>query len=406
MLPLPAAVLADAVVLVVDDQPVNVTLLERVLERAGIGRVVGITDARLAIEQYRAVKPDLILLDLHMPHLDGIEVLTALLAEMGPDSYTPVVVLTADTTLEAKQRALAAGAKDFVTKPFEQTEVLLRVKNLLETRALHVALVQHNARLEAELHERAEQERQLAELHAQRLARVRAVLDAGAVTMVFQPIFDVRTSTVAGFESLARFVQPPQRPPNEWFAEAAAVGLGADLELLAVGEALTILPDLADDAYLSVNVSPNTTLDPRLAQMLLPVASRIVLELTEHDQVDEYESLVDALDRFRAAGVRIAVDDAGSGYASLRHILRLKPDVIKLDIDLTRAIDRDPVRRALAAALVTFAEKIDAVIVAEGIETAAELDALRELGVNYGQGYHLARPGPVPGAVRQAAALR
>lgn len=91
-----------------------------------------------------------------------------------------------------------------------------------------------------------------------------------------------------------------------------------------------------------------------------------------------------------------AVDDAGSGYASLRHILRLKPDIIKLDIDLTRAIDLDPARRALAAALVTFADKIGAIIVAEGIETASELDTLRELGVTYGQGYHLARPGPLP----------
>lgn len=393
---IPTAALAEAVVLVVDDQPVNVTLLERLLERAGVGRVVGITDPRLAVEHYRTLAPDLILLDLHMPHLDGVAVLEALLREMGPEAYTPVLVLTADTTLEAKERALAAGAKDFVTKPFEQSEVLLRVKNLLETRALHVTLLHHNAMLEAELSETAERERRLAELHALRLTRIRDALDAGAVTMLFQPIFDVTTSSIVGFESLARFSQLPQRPPNEWFTEAAVVGLGADLELLAVGAAVAALPELGENAYLSVNVSPNTALDTRLDDLLGPVASRIVLELTEHDQVDEYDRLLDRLDHFRRTGVRIAVDDAGSGYASLRHILRLKPDIIKLDIDLTRAIDLDPARRALAAALVTFADKIGAVIVAEGIETASELDTLRELGVTYGQGYHLARPGPLP----------
>ena len=124
--------------------------------------------------------------------------------------------------------------------------------------------------------------------------------------------------------------------------------------------------------------------------------SRIVLELTEHTRIDDYPALLEALDELRQHGVRIAVDDAGAGYAGLQQILGLRPDIIKLDVDLTRGIDTDPVRRALAACLVRFGEDTNSVIVAEGIETAAELETLRQLGVPWGQGYLLARPGPLP----------
>lgn len=387
--------LADAVVLVVDDNENNVLLLERLLNRIGIGRVVGITDPRETVTQYQTIAPDLILLDLHMPHLDGVAVLEQLGIVMPKGSFTPVLVLTADATLDAKQRALAAGAKDFVTKPFEQTEVLLRVKNLLETRALHVALQRHNAELEARLAEAAERERRLAREHEERRARVQRVLDCQDITMVFQPIVELLTSRVVGVEALARFPARPQRRPDEWFTEAAAVGMGSDLELLAVSTAVAHLDQLPADTYLSVNVSPLTALDPQLTQIIRSRAARIVLELTEHAPVDQYDHLLAALAELRNAGMRIAVDDAGSGYASLQHILRLDPDIIKLDIELIRSIGADPARQSLAAALVMFGDKIDATIIAEGIETDAELRTLRRLQVPYGQGYHLARPEPL-----------
>jgi EAL domain-containing protein (putative c-di-GMP-specific phosphodiesterase class I) len=387
---------AASVVLVVDDNENNVLLLERLLTRIGVGRVVGITDPRETVTQYHAIQPDLILLDLHMPHLDGVAVLEQLGIVIPKGSFTPVLVLTADATLDAKQRALAAGAKDFVTKPFEQTEVLLRVKNLLETRALHVALQRHNAELEGQLAKVAERERRLAGEQAARRARVQELLDLEAITMVFQPIVDLLTSRVVGVEALARFSAQPHRPPDEWFAEAAVAGLGIDLELLAVSVAVAHLDQLPDDTYLSVNVSPRTALDARLAETVGAAAARIVLELTEHAAVDQYDDLLAALAELRGAGMRIAVDDAGSGYASLQHILRLSPDIIKLDIDLIRSINADPARQSLAAALVMFGGKIGATITAEGIETAEELHTLRRLDVPCGQGYHLGRPGPLP----------
>lgn len=124
-------------------------------------------------------------------------------------------------------------------------------------------------------------------------------------------------------------------------------------------------------------------------------ANRIILEVTEHAAIEAYEQLGAALSVFRQRGLRVAVDDAGAGYASFRHILRLRPDIIKLDMALTRDIDQDPARRALASALITFAGNTRSTIVAEGVETAAELHTLQQLGVTAAQGYYLGRPTPL-----------
>jgi EAL domain-containing protein (putative c-di-GMP-specific phosphodiesterase class I) len=355
-----------------------------------------VTDPRQAVDTYLAAQPDLILLDLHMPHMDGLAVFEALKAANPVDAFVPVIVLTADSTVDAKNQALAAGAKDFLTKPFEQTEVLLRVNNLLETRALHLALQRHNSELQQEISRRAAEEQRSADQRAWRESRLRRVLDGDGLTMVFQPIVDIGTGQLAGFEALARFDGPPQRPPDQWFADAADLGLAAELEIFAIQAAIASLNDLPRHAYLSINVSPTTALDPRLATILEPAADRLVVELTEHAKVTEYETLLAALGTFSDMGARVAVDDAGAGYSSFQHILRLRPHMIKLDIELTRGIDDDPARRALGIALVQFARDIDAAVTAEGIEHDSELDALRNIGVDYGQGYLLGRPAPLP----------
>ena len=384
--------LAEAVILIVDDQEPNVMLLQRMLEHAGARHVVGVTDAVDAVRRYKDIRPDLVLLDLHMPQMDGIAALEAMRASDPPGAYVPVVVLTADGTLEARYKALAAGAKDYLTKPFEHAEVLLRVRNLLETRWMHVYLQMQNASLEDEIRESIEAKHRQAEDYHQRLTRIEDVLDNEDIEIIFQPIIDLTTSSLAGHEALARFGAAPVRPPNEWFAEAEGVGLGGPLEMLAVRSALQQVDHLPDHTYVSINVAPATAIHPELAELLEPYHDRVVVELTEHDQVEQYDQLRAALERLRRAGIRIAIDDAGSGYASLKHILRLNPDIIKLDIDLTRDIHRDRARRALAAALVAFADSIGASITAEGIETVDELDTVRELGISCGQGYYLGRP--------------
>jgi EAL domain-containing protein (putative c-di-GMP-specific phosphodiesterase class I)/CheY-like chemotaxis protein len=387
----------DATVLIVDDEPVNVALLERLLRWAGIGDVHAVTDPRQAVERCLQVRPDLVLLDLHMPHMDGLAVLTALRATLPADGFLPVLVLTADVTTEARDRALDAGANDFLTKPFDRTEVVLRVRNLLETRALYADVQRHNTALRADLVRRTEAERRGAEDRRQRAARIREVLAGDGLTMVFQPVADLRSGTVLGVEALARFSAQPRRPPNEWFDEATTLGLGPELELTAVRAALVHFDEVPPEGFLALNISPGTATAPELVELLSGVPSeRVVLELTEHARVNDYDVLLAALQPLRDRGVRIAVDDAGAGYAGLQHVLRLQPEVLKLDIALTRGIDTDPARRALATALVSFASEIRATIIAEGIETAAELATLRGLSVPWGQGYHLARPGTLP----------
>lgn len=225
-----------------------------------------------------------------------------------------------------------------------------------------------------------------------------SLLAPGSLRIVVQPIVDVRVGRPCGFEALSRFTGPDggSRRPDHVFAEAARQGLGQRFEVAASSSALGLLPELPGDAYLSVNLSAARLSEPECLELLRGAeAGRVVLELTEHEAVDDYDEVVDVLADLRACGLRLAIDDVGAGFSSLRHILRLRPDVIKLDISLTRSLDADPARRALVAAFVAFSAEIDASLVAEGVETAQERAALEELGVHLMQGYLLGRPAPV-----------
>jgi len=389
-------IVEQASIVVVDDTPSNVTLLEQVLHSVGAKHVRGFTDPRDALGACRASRPDLALVDLHMPHHDAPSFIAELHAILPADAFVPVIVLTADMTRDARQRVLAAGAKDFLTKPFDVTEVVLRVGNLLETVALHRRLEEHNHALRTRIEAHAALERDASAALRRRHQRLDDVLATGALAMVYQPIVAIDDSTVVGAEALARFATEPPRPPNEWFDEAAALGRDIELELAAIDMAIAGLDRLPAHAFLSVNASPTTVRSAGLHDLLSRTdAERVVIEITEHQRIDDYEPVQNALQQLRTIGVRVAVDDTGAGYASLTHILRLQADILKLDIGLTRGIDHDPVRRSLAAALVAFAHDTGAHIVAEGVETAAELDELRTLGVTWAQGYHLARPSPL-----------
>jgi EAL domain-containing protein (putative c-di-GMP-specific phosphodiesterase class I) len=219
----------------------------------------------------------------------------------------------------------------------------------------------------------------------------------GGMNIVFQPVVDLRRGVIAGAEALARFAVAPVRPPDVWFGEAWDVDLGVELELYAIGRALASFRELPEGSHLAINASPATLVSPLLDAVLEGVPGhRLIVELTEHAQVDDYRNVKAAIASLRLRGIRLAIDDAGAGFSSLQHILHLRPDLIKLDRSLTQGIDADPVRYALAAALVTFASSLDAAICAEGIEKDAELAALQHLGIAYGQGYFLGRPLPLP----------
>ncbi len=229
--------------------------------------------------------------------------------------------------------------------------------------------------------------------------RIHSAMQGDAFAMVYQPIYKIDEHRIVGFESLARFSVEPRRTPDVWFGEAAQVGLGAKLEIEAASRAFRAIPKLAGDPYVAINLSPDTIMDPAFMALFadLPL-ERVVLEITEHAAINFYSGVVAAMRSLRDRGLRIAVDDAGAGYSSFRHILSLAPDIIKLDMSIVRNIDADNSRRALAAALMGFARATGSKVVAEGVETASELSVLRELGINKAQGYLLGKPMPIDGA--------
>ncbi len=213
--------------------------------------------------------------------------------------------------------------------------------------------------------------------------------------IVYQPIVEIASTRIVGVEALCRFDDDPVRP-DVWFADAAAVGLGPDLELAALSAAIEGLRDLPGDCYLSLNASPATLIDPRLRRVLAGAdASRVVLEVTEHDAITDYEALLAAMSRLRELGARIAVDDLGAGFASFKHVLRIRPDIVKVDRSIVASIDTEPAQQAAVSAIRALVSSNKALLVAEGVETIAERDTLRRIGVQLGQGYLWAPRGPL-----------
>ena len=220
---------------------------------------------------------------------------------------------------------------------------------------------------------------------------VRLLVDAGQVKVALQPVLRLEDQAVVGFEALSRF--GGRVPTDRWFRAASRCGLGGELERVTLRAALALLPGLPTDVFLAVNVSPAALEDQTVIDLLHACdLTRVVVEVTEHEAVADYESMRAVLDRLRGRGARIAVDDTGAGFASLRHVLMLQPDVVKLDTSLSRDVHHSPRQQQLVTALLTFAREVGCLVLAEGIETEEQLDALRELGVPLGQGWHLGVP--------------
>jgi len=216
------------------------------------------------------------------------------------------------------------------------------------------------------------------------------------LSSAYQPIVDTARGTVVGYEALARFPGFAEKNPEAWFAAARAHGKAAGLEAAALRAALVARPSLPANCFLTLNVSPELLLTESIRDIWRSQGDLggLVIELTEQTPIDSYLELEPDLNQLRAAGALIAVDDAGAGYAGLRHLLALRPSLIKIDRELIQDVDRDEAKRALISMLGTFASRVDAWILAEGVERVEELDALVALGVPLVQGYCLARPGP------------
>jgi EAL domain-containing protein (putative c-di-GMP-specific phosphodiesterase class I) len=226
------------------------------------------------------------------------------------------------------------------------------------------------------------------------------VVDTERVDIAYQPMMDLSEEQCIGIEALARFPKP-FGPPDLTLAAAKTVGLSLELERLAIRQAWKIIPALGPGQFLALNVSPDALVElARRANLRtdLPL-SQLVVEITEHSAVESYAALHNELAPLRQQGLRIAVDDAGAGYASLRHVLELQPDFIKVDRSLIHGIADDHARRVAVSAFLSLALDLGSTVVAEGVERPADLATVRDLGLHAAQGYLLGKPTVNPDVV-------
>jgi EAL domain-containing protein (putative c-di-GMP-specific phosphodiesterase class I)/CheY-like chemotaxis protein len=374
-------------VLVVDDENQARRLLadlvigEESLELVGIAK-----DAQEAVELAMRENPDVALVDARMQGDGGAKTVQGI-KRCSPG--TRVVVLSAKSDPASVLRMLRAGAEGYALKGAPAAEIVRALRDAALGRGSVVtdvvrSMVDRLAPFEEE-----------PDPSGQSTSRVLRVLEDEGFGMVFQPIVDLSDGGIAGYEALTRFRDNEQASPEALFTEAEGVGLGLELELATARRALEHLSQFPSSSFLSVNASPRTAASTRFLRLISGCGDRVVLEITEHAPVPDYLRLNQALSRLRSEGVRVAVDDAGAGFAGLNHVLQLEPEFVKLDIALIRGIDQDETRRAVASALLEVAEAVGSTVVAEGIERERELQALRELGVSLGQGFHLVPPVPV-----------
>jgi EAL domain-containing protein (putative c-di-GMP-specific phosphodiesterase class I)/DNA-binding NarL/FixJ family response regulator len=382
-------------VLIADDQELSAAGTTAALDARDEFVLVGVAaSAAQAGEFAEATRPDVALVDVQLA--GGGEAAVRAILSGSPE--TRVLASSGASDHEAVIVMLRAGAGGYVVRdaPALQLTSALRSAAAGETSfngvvgggALHDLVGQVHAANRAH------------EMRISKRARIRGVMERGELDIVFQPIVALDTREVVGYEALSRIAAEPRRGPDAWFAEAHEVGLGPELEMWAIRKACERSRALAEGAFMAVNVSPVTAERPDLLALLADCeVDHVVLEVTEHARVEDYPRFRVAIARVRELGASLAVDDAGAGFASLRHILELDAELIKLDGSLTRSLEADPRRRSLASALIEFGRESGASVLAEHIESELQLAELRRLGVRYGQGYHLGRPRPAPAAV-------
>lgn len=377
-------------VVVADDEPHVIEYLSAVLHLEGLVLVGTANDADSAVREVTQLQPDVVLLDLHMPG-GGLQA-AQLIGSLAPS--TRIVVFSADADEPEVLSLLESGIQGYVMKGAPPDRIGEAIRAAVDGQAYlapavsQMALGALTSRLDAE---------QRAALRSRRAReQVEDVITHRRFRPVAQPIVELATGRPVAVEALTRFTTATSRSPLEWFLHADEVGLRVALELAVTRTALAELSLLPEPLVMAVNVSPTTILSGRLGEVLIDQPlHRVVLELTEQVRVDDYGRLHRAVTPWRERGARLAVDDVGTGYASFTHVLRLQPDLIKLDRDLVSDIHIDEPRQALARALIGYAAEVGVDVVAEGIETEEERATVAALGARFGQGYHLGRPRPL-----------
>jgi len=367
--------------LVIDDDQLMRKLLSRVLNGKGYETIVA-QDGAHARELFSRDTFDLVLTDVHMPKVDGIAVLKQI-RERDPD--LPVILFTASPSAETAIGALQLRATAYLTKPIdpqrliEEVEKALKMHELARVRKQAHQLVQSGASRDAAESEASNQfDRALAGLF-----------------MVYQPIVRLSDKRVFGYEALVRSSEPSLPHPGALFDAAEKLKRWDDLGRLIREKSVVPLGQAAPEVSLFLNLHARELLDETLydrSSALAEASSRVVLEITERAHLDTVPDVESRIERLRALGFRIAIDDIGAGYSGLNSFTMLRPDLVKLDMALVRDIDKDAVKRRLATLLVQLCDDLGIAAVGEGVETAAERDTLLGLGCDLLQGYLFGRP--------------
>lgn len=367
-------------VLVVDDEQGLAAALTRVLMNAGI-EAIAATSAEAAIAAMRAGKIDVVVTDIAMPDQDGL----ALLRDIRRiDIDVPVLLMTGAPDLDSAISAVKLGALEYLTKPFELSTFVASVRN-----ARNLGRLARAKRAVMTLVGGATSEG--SDRTGLEIRFERAV---AGLWMAYQPIV-ARDGTLFGYEALLRTEDPTSDPGT---ILDAATRLDR-LPQLAAAVREQIIVDLkkADPAWtIFVNFHPFDLLDPLSIGAdeapYLGVQQKLVIEITERTTLDAIAGVDASIERLRAHGYRIAIDDLGAGYAGLSSFLNLRPDVVKFDMNLTRGIDGDRLRRQLVASMTSMCHELGVQVVAEGVETVGERNTLLELGCDLLQGYFICRP--------------
>jgi EAL domain-containing protein (putative c-di-GMP-specific phosphodiesterase class I) len=364
---------------VVDDEPAVVRMSERLFTRNGF-RVTVAHGGQEAMELANAHTFDAILSDLDMPDVDGRALLRAIRAR---DLDIPFVFLTGNPDLQSAIDAVEYGAYRYLVKPVPQDELLDVVRRAVRWHRL--AVVRREAA--GELEGKSTSDR--AGLEARFASAIEKLWIAS------QPIVSWQDQTIIAYETLVRTEEPTLRSPVDLFDVAERLGRTEELGRTIRGLIVTLIPSAPESAMVFVNLHPNDLADEELFVSdagLAPFAKRIVLEITERAALDQIRGLRTRVERLRAIGYRIAVDDLGAGYAGLSSFAALEPDVVKADMSLVRGIESSAVKRKLVSAIAALSKDLGIKLVAEGIETAAERDCIVSLGADALQGYLFARP--------------
>jgi len=366
-------------VLVADDDSAVVDVLRALIQSQDDLRFVGFAnDTEGAIALAVKERPDVALVDVRMPGGGGVRAVREITRRCPP---TKVIALTAHEDEQTVIEMMAAGANAYIPKG-ESTERILREIHR-PTRITHLPARED---LGVWTGDRRPKRKPGDRRHEQQ-RRIRDVLETEAVNATYRPIFDVQTSAVVGIQACTRVARLPMRSADAWLAEAEAVGLLLEFELAVLRAAVRDAGLTPASAFIVVHASPTTVLAPEYHEAVLETGpERIVLELTEHADVEDYQPLNDALASLRGDGVRLEVCDVGAGLSSLRHVAMLAPDLLKIDTVLTDAVDGDEARHAVVAALTSRADQLGARAIADHVTSIRQVEELTGLGVGLLQG--------------------